>query len=352
MIARNSVFAYKGRSVKVQQIGRELGAGYVLEGSVRKVGGRVRINAQLIDAQTGGHLWASRYDRELSDVFALQDEVIGKIVEALTVTLKPDEKERLSASKPVHPEAYDALLRGLEKLRRFTRDSNLEARAYFQEAISLDPNFARAHADLALTYFVETQQHWTTDPDGAVQKSLDIAEYARSLDGSNAQVYFVLANIYGNLKQFDEAIAAAKTSIALYPSYADGYTILAITLNYYGKPDEGLIAIRQAMKLNPSKPFFYVWTEGQSQYLLGNFEEAARLFELVTISNPEFSLAHKMLAATLVELGRIEDAQWAAEEMMVVAPGFLISTEATRTPYREDAVLSRYIENLRKAGLE
>ncbi len=352
VIARNSVDTYRGKAVKIQQVGRELGVAYVLEGSVRKVGDRVRINAQLIDAETGGHLWANRYDRKLSDVFALQDEVIGKIIEALTITLKPDEKARLNLSTQVHPEAYDTVLRGLEKLRRFTKETNLEARVFFEQAIALDPSFARAHADLALTYLVETEQHWSNDPDNSIQTALTIAEHALSLNDTVAQVYFVLANIYGHLKRQDDAIEASRKSIALHPNYADGYTILAISLNYAGKPAEGLTAIRQAMKLNPSKPFFYVWTEGQSRYLLGDYEEAAQLFEQVKTSNPEFSLAHKMLAATYIELDRTDDAEWAADELLITAPDFTIATEEARTPFKNKAVKSRYIENLRKAGIE
>ncbi len=352
VIARNSVFTYKGRAVNIQQVGRELGVNYVLEGSIRKQGDRVRINAQLIDTQTGGHLWAKRYDRNLTDVFALQDEVVAKIVEALTITLKPDEKERLYASVQVNPKAYDALLRGLEKFRRFSDVTNREAREFFEEAIALDPNFARAHADLALTYFVETEQHWNDDPKKSISKALEIGEHALSLDNTIAQVYFVLASVYRNMKRIDDAITAANRAIELDPNYADGYTVSAINFNYAGRAEEGLIAIRQATRLNPSKPFFYVWTEGQSNYVLGNFEEAARLFEQVLESNPEFTLAHKMLAATYMELGKTEDAKWAVDELLTYAPDFTLAVELERTAYTGKEFLSRYIDNLRKAGLE
>jgi len=351
VIARNSVFTYKDKAVNVQQVGSELGVKYVLEGSVRKIGDRVRINAQLIDTQTGGHLWASRYDRKLKDIFALQDEVITKIIEALTITLKPDEKERLSVSVQVVPEAYDVLLRGLEKLRRFSKETNLEAREYFEQAIGIDPTLARAHADLALTYLIETEQNWSSDSGHSIETALIIAEHALSLDESIAQVHFVLANIYYNLRRLDDAVAAAKYSIGLDPNYADGYTVLAIILNYYGKPNEGLASIKNAMNLSPSKPFFYVWVEGQSQYLLGDYERAALLFEQVAESNPEFSVAHKMLAATYIELGRIEDAEWAAIELLTIAPNFTLADENARIPYKERRVRERYIESLRKAGI-
>jgi adenylate cyclase len=351
VIARNSVFTYKGKAVNVQQVGSELGVKYVLEGSVRKIGERVRINAQLIDTQTGGHLWASRYDRKLTDIFALQDEVILKIIEALTITLNPSEKERLGSSVKVNPEAYDAMLRGLEKYRRFTAETNLEARAYFKQAITIAPTLARAHAGLALTYAQESMQQWNNDPDASAQKALTIANHALELDSSIAQVQLVFGIANQNLKRIDETIAASRRSIELDPNYADGYVMLATSLNYGGKPNEGLAAIKSAMNLNPSKPFFYVWVEGQSYYLLGNYEKAALLFEQVAESNPEFSNAHKMLVVTYMELDRVSDAEWATDELLTTAPDFNLSTENARSPYKENAVRERYIESLRKAGL-
>lgn len=351
VLARNTAFTYKGRAVNVREVGRELGVNYVLEGSIRKSGDRVRINAQLIDTKTGGHLWANRYDRKLTDVFALQDEVTQKIVEALAVTLKAGEKERLTSAVQVDPEAYDTLLRGLEKLRRFSLETNLEAREFFEQAIALDPKFARAHADLALTYALEAEQHWTRDADKSAQLALKIASDALALDSSVTQVHFVLSVVYRNLQRIDEATAAARQAIAFEPNYADGYATLAINLNLGGSPKKGLTAIRHATKLNPRKPFFYVWTEGQSHYLLGNYDEASRLFEQVAISNPHFPAAHKMLATTYIELGRVEDAKWAAAELLTIAPEFNLAAEKVAAPYTDKAVRLRYIGNLRKAGI-
>jgi adenylate cyclase len=352
IIARNSVFTYKGRSVNVQQVGQELGVKFVLEGSVRKVGDRVRINAQLIDTQTGGHVWANRYDRKLTDVFALQDEVITKIIEALTVTLKPDEIERLKISTQVHPEAYDVLLRGIEKYRRFTAETNLEARTYFEQAITLDPTFARAHADLALTYSAEAARQWNNDPDNSDKMALTIAKRALELDSSIALVQFVFGAVYRNLGRIDDAIEASKRAISIDPNYADAYVSLAMNLNYSGNPEDGLIAVKHAVKLNPLNPYLYVWAEGQSHYLLGNYKKAARLFEQVKLSNPQFTGAHQMLAATYIELGRSEDAEWAVAELLTISPNFTLSTEKARSPYKNNAVLTRYIDNLRKAGIE
>jgi adenylate cyclase len=351
VIARNTVFTYKGRAVNVKQVGQELRVRYVLEGSVRKSGDRFRINAQLIDTQTGGHVWAERYDRHLTDVFAIQDDVVTRIVAALSVTLNADEEIRLARTEKIDPNAYDALLRGLEKLRRFSLETNLEARAFFETAIEIDPGFARAYADLALTYALEAEQSWTNEPEAAKQKALDYGSKALELDPSVSQVHFVLSVVYRNLNRAEESVDAARLSVELEPSYADGFATLALSLNSVGQPQEALVALERATELNPLRPFFYVWAEGQAYYLMGQFERAATLFEEVARSNPQFSAAHKMLAVTYVELGRMEDAQWAAHELLVAAPGFTLDFEANASSYTEPQVKERYLDGLKAAGL-
>ncbi len=350
VIARNTVFTFKGRAHDIQQVGNKLGVKYVLEGSVRKVGNSVRINAQLIDVQNGGHIWAQRYDRKLADVFALQDEVVQKIVAALAITLKPTEKKRLARKQKVHPQAYVLLLRGLEQLRRFSRETNLEAREYFERAIALDPKFTRAYSALALTHALDFDQDWSNDLKRSNLKALNIAQQALSLDKTVNQTYFTLAIIYRNLKRLDDATAAAKKAIALDPNYADGFAGHAINLNFNGQPEKGLVAIRHAIKLNPEKPFFYIWVMGQSYYLLGRYAEAVKLFEDVMVSNSQFPLVHKMLVVTYSELGQIEDAEWALEELLTLLPNFTVSQEMENIPYKDKTVLNRYIEGFRKAG--
>ncbi|MEY8841535.1 adenylyl cyclase, partial [Cribrihabitans sp. XS_ASV171] len=193
VLARNTTFAYREQPSDIRQVGRDLGVQYVVEGSVRRVGERVRINAQLIDASTGGHIWADRYDRDMTDVLELQDEVVQKIVAELAVTLNPQEAERLAEAKQVDPEAYDLLLRGLEQFRRFSPDTNRAARTYFERALELDPDFARAEADLALTYAMDAEQLWTQEPHIASRKARTHAERARDLDPKLAQVYFAFS---------------------------------------------------------------------------------------------------------------------------------------------------------------
>ena len=352
VIARNSVFTYKGKPVKVQQVGRELGVQYVLEGSVRKSGNRIRINAQLVDASTGRHLWAARYDRELTEIFALQDEVTAKIVSALAVKLTVGERERLSRAAVTSPEAYDTLLRGLELLRRFTRETNAEARVLFEKAIALDPQYARAYADVALTHGMDVTFGWTDAPEAANARGLEFARNGLALDDTLPQVHFALSNTYLRHRRYDESIAADRKSIGLDPNYADGYASLAMSLAYAGRPEDGLEAIRKAMRLNPRHPFFYVWNVGHAYFMMGRYEEAATAFERVLDRNPQFPGGHMTLAATYGHLGRTVDAEWEVEETLTLLPDFSLASERRRALYKNPADLERYIEGLRKAGLK
>ena len=350
VIARNSVFTYKGRAVNVRQVAEELGVRYVLEGSVRRAGGQVRINAQLIDATTGGHLWAERYDGTLDDVFALQDEVSRKIVSALAVTLTPDEQQRSNQAQ-ASPEAYDLLLRGLERFRRFTREANVEAREYFERAVAVDPDFARAHADIALTHAEDIFHGWSESPERSSRLALEKAQYALTLDDNSRVAHFALAFTYLNMMRYDEALAANRRVLELNPNHAEGHAQRGLILSHVGRPAEALEAIRIAMRLDPRHPFFYVWILGQAQFLLKQTEEAIAQFEKSIKSNPDFVIGHLMLASAYAHVGRIEDAQWEAEEILVLLPDFTLTAEREKAAYKDPAHLEYYLEGLRKAGL-
>jgi TolB-like protein/class 3 adenylate cyclase/cytochrome c-type biogenesis protein CcmH/NrfG len=350
VIARNSVFTYKGRAVKVRQVAEELGVRYVLEGSVRRAGSQVRINVQLIDATTGGHLWAERYDGTLDDVFALQDEVSRKIVSALAVTLTLDEQQRSNRAQ-ASPEAYDLLLRGLERFRRFTREANVEAREYFERAVAVDPDFARAHADIALTHAEDIFHGWSESPDRSSQLALDKAQYALTLDDNSRVAHFALAFTYLNVMRYDEALAANRRVLELNPNHAEGHAQRGLILSRVGRPAEALEAIRIAMRLDPRHPFFFVWILGQAQFLLKQTDEAITQFEKSIESNPDFAIGHLMLASAYAHAGRIEDAQWEAEEILVLLPDFTLTAEREKAAYKDPAHLEYYLEGLRKAGL-
>ncbi len=350
VIARNSVFTYKGRAMKVSQVGQELGVKYILEGSVLRVGNRVRINAQLVDVTSEHPMWAERYDRELNDVLTLQDEVTQNIVSALEVTLTPREAHRLNRAQQVDPTAYDIFLRGLELFRRFTQDTNAEARELFKQSAERDPTFARAVADVALTYSTDVLLGWA-DADDVKDIALTWADKAMALDESDPHVHFALSNLYTNLKRHGEAIVAAHRAIELDPNYADGYAALALALNHAGQPEEALKAIATAKQLNPLHAFYYTWITGQARFFLGRYEEAVRDFREVVERNAQFPAGHEMLAATLAHLGEIEDAQWAAEELLLLMPDFSLRRTEAQALYERFEDLKRYTDGLRRAGL-
>ena len=351
VIARNSVFTYKGQPVKVQDVGRELGVGYVLEGSVRKAGERVRINAQLVNTSDGRHIWANRYDRDLTDVFAVQDNVVREIVSALAVRLTTSEEERLNRSAKVNPEAYDLLLRGLARFRRFTRDDNRLAREFFERALEHDPDFARAHADVAWSHALDAGFDWSDDAQRSLQLALDSIDSAIAIDDTVPQIHMALANIHRRQRRFLDSLAAARRVIELDPNYADGYAQLANSLIADGQPHEAIDAIDTAIRLNPRNPFFFQLILGRAKFQLGEFEEAAAFIEKSVERNPEFVPARIYLAATYGHLNRLEDAAWQVEEVFAIYPELSLAREQELNVYRQPEDLDRLIEGLRKAGL-
>jgi adenylate cyclase len=351
VIARNSSFAYKGRSVDLREVGRELGVRYILEGSIRKVGGSVRINAQLIDSTTGGHIWAERFDRDIEDVFALQDEVTQQIVSALAVTLNPEEQQRFERKNKIDPKAYDLFLRGLERLRRFTPETNVEARAFFHEAMMVDPRFARAVSNIGFTYAMDVFIGGDVDRDENLRLAERYAEAAVKLDDTVPAVLFGISFIYERLQRFDEAVETAQRAVELDTNYADGYAQLAAALIQAGRAQEGLEAIQTAMRLNPQRPSFYLDILARAHFMDGRYEEAVELYAQVAEVNPGFMSAHRGLAASYAHLGRIEDAEWEAAEILALQPDFSLKKEEAINTFKRKEDMDRYIEGLRKAGL-
>ncbi len=351
VIARNSTFTYKGRPVKVQDVGRELGAKYVLEGSVRKVGNRVRINAQLVTTKDGHHVWAERFDRDMTDVFTLQDEVTRNIVSALAVKLTGGEQERLERQREATPEAYDALLRGLDLLRRFTPETNAAALEQFERAVALDPTYARAYANVAFTLANNVLVGWVPDRQRNLELALEWASKALELDPSVRQVHFALSTTYMLLNQHEKSIAAAMRAIEVDPNYADGYGQLANVQTYAGQPEDGLKALRAAQKLDPLYPFFYVLIEGRARFQMRRYAEAAALFEDVSRRNPHFIPGRLYLASTYAHLDRLEEADWEVQEALILEPALTLKNVSERAPFKKPEDRAQYIEGLRQAGL-
>jgi adenylate cyclase len=258
VIARNSAFTYKGKAVKVQDVGREMGVRYVLEGSVLKADNRVRINVQLIDATTGGHLWSERYDRPLTDLFALQDEIVQKIVTTLKLQLALQEQGWVVRKHTDNLEAYDAFLRGWEYLSRTTKEAvTAQARQMYEKAVALDPQYAEAYTGLGWTYWLAWVWRWSPDPQN-LERALALAQQALALDDSLPGAHSLLSRVYAFKQQSDQAIAEGERAIALDPNDAISYAGQAEVLNVAGRPEEALRAMEQAMRLNPHYPPNYL----------------------------------------------------------------------------------------------
>lgn len=351
VVARNSVFAYKGKAVNISEVGRELGVRYILEGSVRKAEDRVRITAQLVDASTHGHVWAERYDRDLKDIFALQDEVTHEIVEALAVTVSEDEEERLVKRYTDSVEAYDYYLRGLEYFSDPTRQANTLARQMHQKAIDLDPKFAAAYALLGFSYSQEWTMGWSQDP-----RSLEIAfEHAKkavALDDWLPVGYAILGEVYLWKKEHEKAIAAQEKAIALSNNAADQIAGLGGILIWSGRPEKSIELVRKAMRLNPMYPIEYLWNLGHANFVLGRYDEAIEALKRIRDRNPDYLPAHAYLAASYSELGRDEEARIEAAEVKRLSPQASIETWKQRLPYKDQAILERLVASLRRVGLK
>jgi adenylate cyclase len=296
VIARNSAFTYKGKAVKVQDVGREMGVRYVLEGSVLKSGDQLRINAQLIDATTGYHLWSQRYDRPLKDIFALQDEIVQKIVTTLKLQLSLQEQGYIVRKTTDNLEAYDYYLRGWEYNWRFTKEANAQARQMWEKAVALDPQYAEAYEGLGWTYYREWLW-WSVDPRN-LERALALAQQALALDDSLPNAHSLLSFLYAEKQQYDQALAEGERAIALDSNNADSYANQAAVLNRAGRPEEALRMMEQAMRLNPRYPPFYFWYLGWTYRLTGRYAEAIAALKECISRSPNLMGAHVNLAAS------------------------------------------------------
>ncbi len=351
VIARNSCFAYKGRSVKVQEIGRDLGVRFVLQGGIRKVGNRVRITAQLIDAGSGGHLWAERFDRDLTDIFSTQDEVVEKIVGALAVTLTQGEEQRLRRRGTGNVEAYESWLRARELLAPGTRESFVQARAMYRRAIEIDPNFAAPHAGFALAAISDYASDWALDPAQALDEAERWARRAVELNDQEPLSHMALGNVLLWRRDHERALAEFRRMIALDPNFAQGHTATGLALMYAGRAAEALEPIAMAMRLDPHYPSIVLHFLAQANFSLGKYETAARqLVDRIT-RTPGTDASRMLLASCYGHLRRVQDARSAWSELLKVNPDFSLMQRARVLPYKDAGDFQRIAEGLAKAGL-
>jgi len=352
VIARHSAFTYKERSVKIQQVGRELGVRYVLEGSVRKAVDRVRITAQLIDTTTDEHLWAERYDRDLRDIFAIQDEITMKILTALQVKLTEGEQARLFGKGTNNLEAYLKFLQAREHFLRMNKQGSMRARQLAKEAISLDQEYAGPYTMLALTHMMDLWFKFSESPKESMKLAVEAAQKAVSLDDSDPATYIGLCMLYIMQRQHDKAIAAGERAVALSPSGASAYSSLGTALTYAGRPNEAIPFIKKAMSLNPFPPSIYLRDLATAYRLVGRNEEAIVEYKKSLQQNPDDLFAHLGLVVAYISLRREEEARAEAAEVLRIHPKFSLEHYAKTLPLKNQTDTERVVDALRKAGLK
>ena len=351
VIARNSSFTYKGRSVDLRTVGRDLGVRSVLEGSIRRAGNRVRITAQLIDAATSTHLWADRYDRDLTDIFEVQDEVVEKIVGALAVTLTQGEQQRLRRHDTSNVEAYECWLRARALFTRGTRESIVEARAMYRRAIEFDHNFAAPHAGLAFAAIADHTSGWALDSAQALLEAERWARRALELNDQEPVSHMALGNVLLWRRDHKGALAEFARMIALDPNFAQGHTATGLALMYAGEPARALEPFAIAMRLDPHYPDIVLHFLAQANFSLGKYEIAAQQLLDRIARNPSTDASRMLLASCYGHLGRAEDARTVWAELLKVNPDFSLMQRARVLPYKNPDDFQRILEGLAKAGL-
>jgi adenylate cyclase len=353
VIARNSSFTYKGRSVDIRAVGRELGVQSVLEGSIRRAGNRVRITAQLIDATNGAHLWADRYDRDLTDIFEVQDDVTHRIVDALKITLSPAEKERLADTETSNVAAYDCVLRGREFM--LGKEKSLEtfgqAIKYFKQALEHDPNYSVAYACLGFGYMFDYQNRWTENPDSSLPTAKEYARQAIEKDPNEPLARCVAALAASYEKDLDRAKTEIDAALALNPSLALAHNLRGTIRTFAGQPLEAIPEIEQAMRLDPALSGQFLHFLGLAYLMAGKYETAAALLRqrIILVPNTDFSRA--ILTSALGHLGEVDDARRVWGELMVINPTYSFAGHIGRQPFKREEDVERIAEGLRKAGV-
>ncbi|NIQ87749.1 MAG: tetratricopeptide repeat protein, partial [Deltaproteobacteria bacterium] len=351
VIARNSTFTYKGKPVKIQQVSEELGVRYVLEGSVQKSGDRVRVNAQLIDAIKGNHLWSETYDRELKDIFAVQDDITQKILTALQVELTRGEQARISSRGTNNLKAYLKNLQAHEKWLQMNKESNALARQLAEESIALDPDYAVAYLTLASTHILDVFLGSSKSPKDSMKQAIALNKKALALDDSLPNAHSQLGILYAMTRQHDKGVAEAERGVELAPNSASAHDLLGMTLTYAGRPEEAIPVLKKAIRLQPLAPGKYYYHLGRAYLLTGQCDEAISACEEAVrrASNNLFAYTGATIAYSIC--GREEEARAAAAEVLRINPNFSCDYYARRSAYKNQADIDLVTGALRKAGL-
>jgi adenylate cyclase len=354
VIARNSTFTYKGKPVKVQQVAEEMGVRYVLEGSLRKTGDKVRITVQLIDALTGQHLFSERYDRELKDILVMQDEITMKILAAVQVKLTAGEDARLRAKGTKNLEAYLKLMQARQYMQSVNKENLALARKLTEEAITLDPQYPAANAMLCRVQLVEVVLGVYKNPREALEQNVECEKKAIALDDSDSHAHAWLARTYTRLKEYDKAISEAEKAVSLDPSSAYAYNALGVVLEAAGRPEEAIPFFKKSLRLSPL-PIdpSTLGRLGQAYRQLGQYEEAVATYKkALQLYGADHLPAHVTLAGVYALMGREQEAHAEAVEVMRIDPKFSLESYARAIPYKDQKKIDDLVSALRKAGLK
>jgi adenylate cyclase len=351
VIAPQTTFAYRDSGTEPPSPSTDLDVDYLLTGSVQRRQRTLRINVRLMQAQDRHTVWGERYVGQLSDVFAIQDRIATAVVAALEIELAPDEQKRLASRSTASIAAYDAYLRGLEAHGRRSEDQNQIARRYFEDAIVLDQQFARAYAGLALTYSREAIDGWASDPSNALIQAGRYADEATRMDPSLPQVHFVTGQIRLFQRRHTEAVAAAERAIEVSPNYADAFALLAWTLNYAGRPEKAILALNMAMRLNPRPPASYLEILGEIYFAEGRYKDANKTFRNVLEINPAYLRARLWNAASLARAGSRDLAEWEIGEALTASPQLAVARLAFAFPFKDPRTREMVLNALRDAGV-
>jgi len=357
VIDRNSAFTYKGKTVKVEEVGRELGVRYVLEGGLQKVGDQIRITTQLVDATTGEQLWAEQYDCPRREFFARQDQIVRRIV--TTLNLAVDVSQRMvfvgtGGGRTTNPDAYDAYLRGKKYAASLTKEDYLKAEKMFEKAIELDPTYAAAYVSLGYTLRFQWNWLWNEDPD-PLNHALQLAKQAIALDESLASAHGLLSSIYLSKAQFDQALGEAERAVALDPNSADSYNVLAYVLNYFGRPAEAVVAAEKAMRLDPQHRDQYLIWVGLAQTQMGHYSKAIPIVKQFQASYPNIlgsGFCFTYLMVDYIEVGDEKEARAEAADLLRFSPDLTQHLLMERLPLKNQATADLFSADFSKAGLK
>jgi TolB-like protein/Tfp pilus assembly protein PilF len=353
VIASQSTFTYKGKPVKIQQVGEDLGVRYVLEGSVQRSGDTLRVTAQLIDATTGHHLWSERYDREMKGIFALQDDITMKVITALQVKLMEGEHARLLAKGTKNLQAYLKFLQAREIFLTVTKEGNVQARRLLEEVIALDPQFAQAYSVLGWITYVDVAVGLSKSPYESYKQAFELAKKAVAMDDSFPTAHSLLGFLHVVMgRQYDKGIAECERAIALAPNSASAHIWMGQVLMLAGRHEEAIRHSEQALRLDPIAPGLYYRNLGSAYFYAGRYEEAIAAHKKSLNRAPNDILTHLALTTAYSWAGRLEEARAQAAEVLRIKPNFSVEERAKMGLYKNQADLERYLEGLRKAGLK